>query len=81
MVSRLVLCLGLIPLVVSSGGVLAADDEILQIVVSKSRQSLAVYRNGEQVATSNVSTGKAGHSTPTGIFSILEKRKYHESNI
>lgn len=81
MVSRLVLCLGLIPLVVSSGGVLAADDEILQIVVSKSRQSLAVYRNGEQVATSNVSTGKAGHSTPTGIFSILEKKKYHESNI
>jgi peptidoglycan hydrolase-like protein with peptidoglycan-binding domain len=60
---------------------LAADNKSLQIVVSKSDQSLALYENGEIVATSNVTTGKAGHETPSGIFSILEKRKYHESNI
>ncbi|MEA1840959.1 MULTISPECIES: L,D-transpeptidase family protein [Agrobacterium] len=60
---------------------LAADNKSLQIVVSKSDQSLALYENGEIVATSKVSTGKAGHETPSGIFSILEKRKYHESNI
>jgi len=60
---------------------LAADGRSLQILVSKSDQSLALYENGEIIATSKVSTGKAGHETPSGIFSILEKRKYHESNI
>lgn len=60
-----------------------ADDpgRRLQIVVSKDTQSLTVYDGSKVVGTSRVSTGKAGHSTPTGIFSILEKRKYHESNI
>jgi peptidoglycan hydrolase-like protein with peptidoglycan-binding domain len=60
---------------------LADDSGSLQVIVSKSKQTLAVYENGELVATSKVSTGKPGHGTPSGIFSILEKRKYHESNI
>jgi len=33
------------------------------------------------VARSRVSTGKRGHRTPTGIFSIIQKRRYHRSNI
>ncbi len=53
----------------------------LQIVVSREQQSLVVYDGDTVVATSKVSTGKAGHATPTGIFSILEKRRRHESNI
>ncbi|WP_165220277.1 L,D-transpeptidase family protein [Affinirhizobium pseudoryzae] len=62
--------------------VAAADSaRTLQIIVSKDSQSLAVYDGGTVVATSKVSTGKQGHDTPTGIFSVLEKRKYHESNI
>ncbi|MBB4102817.1 L,D-transpeptidase family protein [Allorhizobium borbori] len=81
MVSRLVFCLALLPGVAFSSLALAGDDSILQIVVSKAQQSLAVYRDGTEIATTRVSTGKAGHSTPTGVFSILEKRKYHESNI
>lgn len=60
---------------------LAADSKSLQVLVSKSDQSLSLYENGEIIATSKVSTGKVGHETPSGIFSILEKRKYHESNI
>lgn len=59
---------------------LAADGP-LQIYVSKGDQSLTVYDGEEIVATSKVSTGKPGHTTPSGIFSILEKRKYHESNL
>ncbi len=59
----------------------AVDARTLQIVVSTNRQSLAVYDGGEVVATSNVSTGKRGHSTPLGIFSILEKQRYHASNL
>ena len=53
----------------------------LQIMVSKDLQELKVYDGGVVIATSRVSTGKAGHSTPTGIFSILEKKRTHFSNI
>ncbi|EHS52894.1 ErfK/YbiS/YcfS/YnhG family protein [Rhizobium sp. PDO1-076] len=53
----------------------------LQIYVSKTDQTLTVYDGDQIVATSKVSTGKAGHTTPSGVFSILEKRKYHESNL
>jgi peptidoglycan hydrolase-like protein with peptidoglycan-binding domain len=49
--------------------------------VSKDRQSLAVYDGDKVIATSKVSTGKRGHTTPSGIFSILEKKVYHESNL
>ncbi|MGQ2969625.1 MAG: L,D-transpeptidase family protein [Allorhizobium sp.] len=59
---------------------LAADGP-LQIYVSKADQTLTVYDGDVVVATSKVSTGKPGHATPSGIFSILEKRKYHESNL
>jgi peptidoglycan hydrolase-like protein with peptidoglycan-binding domain len=59
----------------------ASDRGPLQIYVSKATQTLTVYDGDEVLATSKVSTGKPGHSTPSGIFSILEKRKYHESNI
>jgi peptidoglycan hydrolase-like protein with peptidoglycan-binding domain len=59
----------------------AGEQAPLQIVVSRDQQSLVVYDGDTVVATSNVSTGKAGHSTPTGIFSILEKRRFHKSNI
>jgi peptidoglycan hydrolase-like protein with peptidoglycan-binding domain len=62
--------------------VAAADDaRTLQIIVSKDTQSLTVFDGSKVVATSKVSTGKPGHDTPTGIFSVLEKRKYHESNL
>jgi len=53
----------------------------LQIIISKDKQSMVVYDGEAVVATTKISTGKAGHTTPSGIFSILEKKKYHESNI
>ena len=59
----------------------AIMDAPIQIVVSRKDQRLKVYRGLEVIATSNVSTGKAGHTTPTGIFSILEKRRTHFSNL
>lgn len=78
---RLSLLTGMLSVSILAFPALAADQKSLQILVSKSDQSLALYENGEIIATSKVSTGKAGHETPSGIFSILEKRKYHESNI
>ncbi|KWT86525.1 L,D-transpeptidase family protein [Agrobacterium radiobacter] len=78
---RLRLMAGMLSASILAFPALAADSRALQILVSKSDQSLSLYENGEIIATSKVSTGKAGHETPSGIFSILEKRKYHESNI
>jgi len=68
-------------LVLSASVAFAGEQAPLQIVVSRDQQSLVVYDGNTVIATSNVSTGKAGHSTPTGIFSILEKRRFHKSNI
>ena len=40
-----------------------------------------VYRNGICIARSSVSTGRPGHRTPTGVFTILEKEVHHTSSI
>lgn len=81
MLSRLVLGLGLLSATALVHPALAADARTLQIFVSKDAQSLTLYDGAEVVATSKVSTGKPGHTTPSGIFSIIEKQRYHESNI
>ena len=51
------------------------------VVVSIDDQVAYVYRNSVQIARSTVSTGAPGHETPTGVFTILEKNRVHESNI
>ena len=53
----------------------------ISIVVSISQQLAYVYRGGNLIAVSTVSTGKAGHRTPIGEFTILQKNKFHRSNI
>lgn len=53
----------------------------LLIVVSIDDQMAYVYRNGTEIGRSTVSTGRPGKETPTGVFSILQKNKDHESNI
>ncbi len=74
--------MGFAVFVMASPSALAAGAKApLQIVVSREQQSLVVYNGDAVVATSKVSTGKSGHATPTGIFSIIEKRRRHESNI
>jgi len=51
------------------------------IQVSIARQQLTLYENGQPIAHSPVSTGTAGHPTPTGIFSVIGKEIFHRSNI
>lgn len=50
------------------------------IIVSIPDQLVHVYRNGIRVAASTCSTGKPGHRTPTGVFTILQKDKHHRSS-
>lgn len=49
------------------------------VVVSIPEQRVHVYRNGIRIAASSCSTGKKGHETPTGVFTILQKDKFHKS--
>jgi len=53
----------------------------LQIVVNIGTQKVTLYSNGVRVAQGPVSTGMPGHPTPMGVFSIIEKDRYHHSNI
>jgi hypothetical protein len=50
------------------------------IIVSLPKQQVFVYRNGIQIGVSPCSTGKKGHETPTGVFTILQKAKEHYSS-
>ena len=58
-----------------------APDGPLLIVASVTEQVAYVYRNGIRIARSSVSTGRPGHRTPTGVFTILEKEVHHTSSI
>ncbi len=51
------------------------------IIVSLPEQRLYVFRNGVRIGRSTISTGKAGHRTPTGVFTVLEKNVKHTSSI
>lgn len=49
------------------------------VTVSLETQTAAVYRNGVRIGTCEVSSGKPGHKTPTGVFHILNKDADHRS--
>ena len=49
---------------------------VLTIAVSVNKQQLTVYSDGVAVARTRVSVG---HQTPTGVFSIIQKDRWHRS--
>ena len=53
----------------------------LIIAVSINKQQLKIYDANGFYAQSPVSTGMPGHSTPMGVFSVIQKHKLHHSNI
>lgn len=58
-----------------------APEGPILIVASITEQVAYVYRNGIRIARSSVSTGRPGHPTPSGVFTILEKEVHHTSSI
>ena len=54
---------------------------VLSVVISIDKQQLTLYSDGQPIAHSRVSTGVPGHPTPTGVFSIIQKDRWHRSNI
>jgi L,D-transpeptidase catalytic domain len=53
----------------------------LIVAVSISHQQVKIYDANGFFAQAPVSTGMAGHSTPMGVFSVIQKHKLHHSNI
>jgi hypothetical protein len=53
----------------------------LILAVSIGGQRVTVYDNGTPIASSRVSTGMAGHATPMGVFSVIQKQRWHHSNL
>ena len=54
---------------------------VLSVVISIDKQHLTLYSDGRPIAHSRVSTGVPGHPTPTGVFSVIQKDRWHRSNI
>lgn len=55
-------------------------DPIYMIISIKS-QLVHLYSGDQLIGAASVSTGKAGKATPTGEFPILQKRRWHRSNL
>jgi lipoprotein-anchoring transpeptidase ErfK/SrfK len=51
------------------------------LAVSLAEQRLTIWEDGVVVGRSMVSTGVAGHETPRGVFTVLQKKRMHRSNI
>jgi lipoprotein-anchoring transpeptidase ErfK/SrfK len=53
----------------------------LVIAISINKQNMKIYDANGFFAETPISTGMAGHATPTGVFSVIQKQKLHHSNI
>ena len=58
-----------------------ANGQPTTLVISLGQQKIDVYRGTEKIGTSSVSSGMRGYGTRTGVFTILEKRRRHYSNL
>jgi len=69
------------PLKVNQSLLKEATPDNVYVVVSIPKRRAYLMNGEEIVADSPISSGKAGHSTPSGHFSVLEKDPDHRSSI
>jgi hypothetical protein len=50
-------------------------------IVSLSDQRISIYDANGHILQSPVSTGSTGYETPAGIFTIVQKKEMHQSNL
>ena len=55
--------------------------EPVMLVVSLDAQKLDIYRGLKHVTSAKISSGMPGYDTKMGVFSILEKKRRHHSNL
>jgi hypothetical protein len=53
----------------------------IEIVVSLPQQRAYVFRGESLIGVSTVSSGRPGYDTPTGSYAILQKARFHRSNL
>jgi hypothetical protein len=53
----------------------------MQAIISISQQRLHFYSDGKHIMDVPVATGVPGHLTPLGVFSVIQRDRYHHSNI
>lgn len=58
-----------------------APEGPMLFVISLATQRAILYRNGIPIAITTVSTGRPGHRTPTGVFTVLQRAAVHYSSI
>ena len=58
-----------------------APEGPIMVIINLRTQLAFVYRNGVRIGVTTVSSGKPDKKTPTGIFTILQKKKDHKSNL
>ena len=69
------------PLKVNQSLLNQATPDNVHVVVSLPKQRAYLMIGEQIVADSPISSGKAGHSTPSGHFSVMEKDPDHRSSI
>jgi hypothetical protein len=52
-----------------------------QIIVAIASQQVSIYGQDGFIARAPISTGMPAHPTPTGIFTVIAKARWHASNI
>ena len=55
--------------------------EPLTLVISLRQQRIQVFDAQGYVASSSISSGRPGYRTPKGVFTILQKKRQHFSNL
>jgi lipoprotein-anchoring transpeptidase ErfK/SrfK/peptidoglycan hydrolase-like protein with peptidoglycan-binding domain len=58
-----------------------ANGEPLTLVIALNEQTIDIYRGTSLIKSSKVSSGTRGYATMAGVFTILEKRRHHHSNM
>ena len=51
------------------------------IYIDLTAQRIYAMENGMKILEGRISSGKSGYETPTGTFTILEKKALHRSNL
>ncbi len=59
----------------------AKSKDPYNIIVSIDRQELTLYSGEHAIARAPVSTGTPGHPTPQGVFTVIQKDRWHHSNL
>ena len=65
----------------AANDILAKGKGPWSVYISIDKQQLTLYSGDQPIAHSRVSTGTASHPTPTGVFSVIQKDRWHRSNL